>query len=166
VPPSRFQRHVREFLNQHLLAVVDWAWGPMVIRRYTPGHSVLQMQPHVISFYGVTSRTGLRSPPPRPASIPELKVGIRTATETVTADSYRQFGASWLVVLLSVESQTVRLYSACKVCDRHLQCCSVRSASPKLFKSGDHFYQSECSTDRPTLVPFESKLFKILNYSV
>jgi hypothetical protein len=37
---------------------------------------------------------------------------------------------------------------------------------PKLFSSGDHFYQSECSTGHPTLVPFESKLFKILNYSV
>jgi hypothetical protein len=36
----------------------------------------------------------------------------------------------------------------------------------KLFSSGDHFYQSECSTDHPTLVPLESKLFEILNYSV
>jgi hypothetical protein len=36
----------------------------------------------------------------------------------------------------------------------------------ELFSSGDHFYQSECYTDRPTLVPFESKLFEILNYSV
>jgi hypothetical protein len=43
---------------------------------------------------------------------------------------------------------------------------SCRTAFPKLFSSGDHFYQSEFSTDRPTLVPFESKLFKILNYSV
>jgi hypothetical protein len=36
----------------------------------------------------------------------------------------------------------------------------------KLFSSGDHFYYSECSTDHPTLVRFESKLFEILNYSV
>jgi hypothetical protein len=43
---------------------------------------------------------------------------------------------------------------------------SPRPTFPKLFSSGDHFYQSECSTDHPTLVPFESKLFKILNYSV
>jgi hypothetical protein len=35
------------------------------------------MQPHVISFYGV---------PPLPTSIPELKVRIRTAIETITAD--------------------------------------------------------------------------------
>jgi hypothetical protein len=36
----------------------------------------------------------------------------------------------------------------------------------KLLSSGDHFYQSECSTDHPTVVPFESKLFEFLNYSV
>ena len=29
---------------------------PMMIRCYSPGHLILQMQPHVISFYGVTSR--------------------------------------------------------------------------------------------------------------
>jgi hypothetical protein len=34
------------------------------------------------------------------------------------------------------------------------------------FSSGDHFYRSECSTDHPSLVPLESKLFEILNYSV
>jgi len=47
-------------------------------------HLVLQMQPHVISFYGVTSR--IRYVPPLPASTPELKVRIRTAIETITAD--------------------------------------------------------------------------------
>jgi hypothetical protein len=35
---------------------------------------------------------------------------------------------------------------------------SPTAAFPKLFSSGDHFYQAECSTDHPTLVPFESKL--------
>jgi hypothetical protein len=43
---------------------------------------------------------------------------------------------------------------------------TCRAAFPKLFSNEDHFYQSECSTDHPTLVPFESKLFEILNYSV
>jgi hypothetical protein len=43
---------------------------------------------------------------------------------------------------------------------------SSSAAFLKLFSIWDHFYQSECSTDRPTLVPFESKLVKILNYSV
>jgi hypothetical protein len=40
------------------------------------------------------------------------------------------------------------------------------SSVSQTFSSGDHFYQSECSTDHPTLVRFESKLFEILNYSV
>jgi hypothetical protein len=42
----------------------------------------------------------------------------------------------------------------------------LRTAFPKLFSSGDHFYQSECSTDHSILVPFESKLFEILSYSL
>jgi len=41
------------------------------------------MQPHVISFYEVMSRIRFMFPP---ASIPELKVWIRTATETISAD--------------------------------------------------------------------------------
>ena len=43
------------------------------------------MQPHVISFYGVTSRIMFMFLH-FPASIPELKVRIRTAIETITAD--------------------------------------------------------------------------------
>ena len=60
----------------------------MIVGVLTTCHTqylVLQMQTHVISFYGVTSRIGfmfLLLPP----SIPELKVRIRTATETITAD--------------------------------------------------------------------------------
>ena len=48
-------------------------------------HLVLQMQPHVISFYGGYVKDQVYVPP-LPASIPELRVGIRTATETITAD--------------------------------------------------------------------------------
>jgi hypothetical protein len=40
------------------------------------------MQPHVISFY-VKDQVYV---PPLPASIPELKVRIRTAIETIAAD--------------------------------------------------------------------------------
>ena len=52
-------------------------------------HSTLQMEPHVISFYGVTS--GIRFmfllfPP----SILEVKVRIRTAIETITADMRKE----------------------------------------------------------------------------
>jgi len=57
---------------------------PMMIRCYLPGHLVLQMQPHVISFYGVTSMMRFMFLV-FPASILELKVRIRTAIETITA---------------------------------------------------------------------------------
>jgi len=56
----------------------------MIVGVFTTCHLVLQMQPHVISFYGVTSRIRfmfLFLP-----SIPELKVRIRTPIETITAD--------------------------------------------------------------------------------
>jgi len=56
----------------------------MIVGVLTTCHLVLEMQPHVISFYGVRSR--IRFVPPLPASIPELKVRIRTAIETTTAD--------------------------------------------------------------------------------
>jgi len=58
----------------------------MIVRVLTTFHFVLQMQPHVICFYGVTSRIRfmfLLFPP----SIPELKVRIRTAIEIITADT-------------------------------------------------------------------------------
>ena len=44
------------------------------------------MQPHVVSFYGVTFKDQVYVPP-LPASIPELKVRIKTAIETITADT-------------------------------------------------------------------------------
>jgi len=56
----------------------------MIVGVLTTCHLVLQMQSHVISFYGVTSR--IKYVPPLPENIPELKVRIRTATETITAD--------------------------------------------------------------------------------
>jgi len=52
----------------------------MIVGVLTICHLVFQM----ISFYGVTSR--IRYVPPLPASISELKVRIRTAIETITAD--------------------------------------------------------------------------------
>jgi hypothetical protein len=66
-----------------------------------------------------------------------------------------------------VSKQAVTLVAGdCRVSFWCCSCWSSRTSFPKLFSSGDHFYQSECSTDPPTLVPFESKLFKILKYSV
>ena len=43
------------------------------------------MQPHVIYFYGVNVKDQVYVPP-LPESIPELKVRIRIAIETITAD--------------------------------------------------------------------------------
>ena len=48
-------------------------------------HLVLQMQTHVISFYEVTSRVRFMCLP-FPQVSAELKVRIRTAIETITAD--------------------------------------------------------------------------------
>ena len=47
-------------------------------------HNTLQMQPHVIFLWGYVKDQVYV--PPLPASIPELKVRIRTAIETITAD--------------------------------------------------------------------------------
>jgi len=45
--------------------------------------------------------------PPLHASIPELKVRIRTAIETITADMLQKFGTNSIIVLMFVESQRV-----------------------------------------------------------
>ena len=46
--------------------------------------------------------------PSLPGSIPELKVRIRTAIETITADML-QFRTNSIIVLMFVESQTVHI---------------------------------------------------------
>jgi len=53
-------------------------------------HNTLQMQPHVISFYGVTSRIRFMFLL-LPQVITEMKVRIRTAIETITADMRNEF---------------------------------------------------------------------------
>ena len=56
----------------------------IIVRVLTTCHLVLQMQPHVISLWGyIKDKVYV---PPLPASIPKLKVRIRTAIETITAD--------------------------------------------------------------------------------
>ena len=57
----------------------------MMVRCYAPGHLVLQMQPPCDFFLWGYVKDQVYVPP-LPASIPELTVRIRTATETVTAD--------------------------------------------------------------------------------
>jgi len=56
----------------------------MIVGVLTTCHLVLQMQPHVISLWDYVKDQVYV--PPLPASIPELKVRIRTAIETITAD--------------------------------------------------------------------------------
>ena len=73
----------------------------------TTCHLVLQMHRNVISFYGVALKYQVYVPP-LPASIPELKVRIRTAIETITADMI-QFGTNSIIVLMFVESQRMHI---------------------------------------------------------
>jgi len=59
----------------------------MIVGVLTASHLVLQMQPRVISFYGVTSRIRFMFILfLQVRSIPELKVRIITAIETISAD--------------------------------------------------------------------------------
>ena len=57
----------------------------MIVEILTTCHLVLQMQPHVIFFPWVYVKDQVYVPP-LPTSIPEPKVRIRTAIETITAD--------------------------------------------------------------------------------
>jgi hypothetical protein len=45
-------------------------------------------------------------------------------------------------------------------------CFPLEQRFSNFFSRGGHCYQSQCSTDRPTLVRFERRVFEILNYSV
>jgi len=47
--------------------------------------------------------------PPLPASIPELKVQIRTAIETITLTCDKQLGTNSIIVLMFVESQRLHI---------------------------------------------------------
>jgi len=57
----------------------------ILLRCYSSGHLVLQMQPACDFFLCVYVKDQVYVPP-LPASIPELKVRIRTAIETITSD--------------------------------------------------------------------------------
>ena len=72
----------------------------------SPGHLVLQMQPQVISFYGVTSRIRFMFLPQasrnwRYESEPPLKPSPLTCC--------KQFGTKSIIVLIFVESQRVHI---------------------------------------------------------
>ena len=58
--------------------------------------------------------------------IPELKVRIRTAIETITADMLQTVGTNSIIVLMCVESQRVHIQSTCKVCNKNVEYCSIK----------------------------------------
>jgi len=64
--------------------------------------------------------------PPLPARILELKVRIRTAIETITADMLQTVWNELVIVLMFVESQRVHIQSTCKVCNKNLECFSIK----------------------------------------
>jgi len=55
--------------------------------------------------------------PPLPTSIPELKVRIRTAIETITTDMVQTVWNNSIIVLMFVESQRVHIQRTYKVCN-------------------------------------------------
>ena len=64
--------------------------------------------------------------PPLPASIPELKVRVRTAIETITADMLQTVWNE-LDYLVDVCRITKGAHiEHCKVCNRNWECCSIK----------------------------------------
>jgi len=104
--PPHFHRQVREFLNQHL--------PQRLIGRGTDDDQMLLSWPPrspdatPLDFFQWGYVKDQVYVPPLPASIPELKVRIRTATETITIDTL-QFGTNSSIVLMFVESQSVHI---------------------------------------------------------
>ena len=105
--PPLFHRHVREFLNQHL----PQRW----IGRGTDDDQMLLAWPprspdatpcHFFLWGYVTDQVYV---PPLPAIIPEQKVRIRTAIETITADMLQTVWNELDYHLMFVESQRVHL---------------------------------------------------------
>jgi len=79
----------------------------MIVGVLTTCHLVLQMQTPCDFFLWGYVKDQVYVPP-LPASIPELKVRIGTAIETITADML-QFGSNSIIVLMFVESQRVHI---------------------------------------------------------
>jgi len=50
--------------------------------------------------------------------IPELKVRIRTAIETITAEMLHTVWTNSIILLMFVESQRLHIQSTCKVCNK------------------------------------------------
>jgi hypothetical protein len=82
-PPPHFHRHVSKFLNQY--------FPQRLIGRGTDDDEILLAWPtrspdETPCDFFLWGYVKDQVYAPLPASIPEMKVGIRTATETITAD--------------------------------------------------------------------------------
>ena len=97
----------------------------MVVGVLTTCHLVLQMQPRVISFYGVTSRIRFMF-----LLFPQVSRNWRYESEPPLKPSpltcYKQFGTNSIILLMFVESQRVHIQRTCKVCNKNMECCSIR----------------------------------------
>ena len=89
----------------------------MIVRVLTTRHLVLQMQPHVIYFYGVTSRIRFMF-----LLFPQVSRNCRYQSEPPLKPSpltcYKQFGTNSIIVLMFVESKRLHRQSTCKVCNK------------------------------------------------
>jgi hypothetical protein len=106
-PPPHFYRHVREFLNQHLPQrwIGRGADDDQMLLAWPP--SSPDATPCDFCLWGYLKDWVYV--PPLPASIPELKLRIRSAIETPPLTCYKQFGTNSIVVLMYAESQRVHI---------------------------------------------------------
>ena len=64
--------------------------------------------------------------PPLSASIPELKVGIKTAIETITSDMIRTVCNEFYYRVDVCRTTKGHILSTCKVCNKNLERCSIK----------------------------------------
>ena len=95
--------HTHIYTNIHIYRVIR-----NDCRCFNNCHLVLQMQPHVISFYGVTSRIRFMF-----LLFPQISRNRRYESEPPLKPSpltcYKQFGTNSIIVLMFVESQLVHI---------------------------------------------------------
>jgi len=60
--------------------------------------------------------------------IPELKVLYKSEPPLKPSPltCYKQFGTNSIIVLMFVELQRVHIQSTCKICNKNLECCSIK----------------------------------------
>ena len=91
----------------------------------TTCYLVLLMQPHEISFYGVTSRIRFMF-----LLFPQVSQNWRYDSEPPLKPSsltcYKQFGTNSIIVLMFVESQRVHIESTYRVWNKNLEYCPIK----------------------------------------